>query len=563
MQENERDTNTLLERLRASEERLRLAEGVSGFATFEMDLASGVWDWNPQAAVLFGLDDEQMDRSFATWERAIFVDDVPKIHAAFKAAPKTGRCYFEFRVKHSDGSLHWIAGKGQVVAGATSTPLLQGALYEITERKALEVRLLALNETLEARVAEVRQEARTLEVLNKTGVAIAAELDLERLVQIVTDAGVALSHAQFGAFFYNIIEEGGEAYTLYTLSGAPREAFAQFPMPRNTAIFEPTFRGLGCVRSDDILRDPRYGKSAPYYGMPKGHLPVRSYLAVPVTSRSGEVLGGLFFGHASPGVFTERAEQITMALAGQAAVAIDNARLHQTSQREIAARREAEQELQHLNETLERRAAERAEQLTRSLTKLEDTERRFRLLVEGVTDYAIYMLDPNGQIVNWNPGAERIKGYDRHEIIGQHFSTFYTAQDRIEGVPQKALKVATETGKYEAEGWRIRKDESKFWASVVINAIKSAEGELLGFAKITRDLTERRAAEERAHQAQKMEGIGHLTGGVAHDFNNLLTIIIGNLETLQRNLRAATDLVSIGSGGPLTMQCKEHAALKH
>jgi GAF domain-containing protein len=134
-------------------------------------------------------------------------------------------------------------------------------------------------------------------------------------------------------------------------------------MPRNTAIFEPTFRGRGPVRSDDILGDPRYGRSAPYHGMPEGHLPVRSYLAVPVVSRSGEVLGGLFFGHPQQSVFTERVERIVTALASQAAVAIDNARLYQTSQREIAARREAERELQTLNDTLEQRVTERARQL--------------------------------------------------------------------------------------------------------------------------------------------------------------------------------------------------------
>ena len=467
----------------------------------------------------------------------IFVDDVPKIHEAFRAARRTGTFYAEFRVKHSDGRLHWIAGKGQVAVGEPSA-MLRGALFEITERKTLEARLLAVNETLEARVVQVREEARTLELLNRTGVAVAAELDLEKLVQMVTDAGVELSHAEFGAFFYNVIRDTGESYTLYTLSGAPRAAFEKFPMPRNTAIFEPTFRGRGPVRSDDILADARYGKSAPYHGMPKGHLPVRSYLAVPVTSRSGEVLGGLFFGHARTGVFTERAERIVTALAAQAAVAIDNARLYQTSQRELAARTQAEQELQRLNETLEQRASERAAQLAASLSKLEDTERRFRLLVEGVTDYAIYMLDPTGHIVNWNPGAERIKGYSREEVIGRHFSTFYTPEERDAGVPQRALGIAERTGKYEAEGWRVRKDESTFWAGVVINAIRGAGGELVGFAKITRDLTERRAADERARQAQKMEGIGQITGGVAHDFNNLLTIIIGNLETVQRNLNA-------------------------
>jgi PAS domain S-box-containing protein len=272
--------------------------------------------------------------------------------------------------------------------------------------------------------------------------------------------------------------------------------------------------------------------------MPEGHLPVRSYLAVSVVSRSGEVLGGLFFGHSHPHVFTDRAERIVTGLAAQAAVAIDNARLHQANQQEIVSRRQAEQELQQLNQTLEHRAEQRAVQLTASLTRLEDTERRFRLLVESVTDYAIYMLDPQGHVINWNTGAERIKGYGRDEIIGNHFSMFYTADERLKEMPAKALTIAATSGKYEAEGWRVRKDGSTFWAGVVINAIKSPENQLLGFAKITRDLTERRAADERARQAQKMEGIGQLTGGVAHDFNNLLTIIIGNLETLQRNLDA-------------------------
>ena len=159
-----------------------------------------------------------------------------------------------------------------------------------------------------------------------------------------------------------------------------------------------------------------------------------------------------------------------------------------------------------------------------------------------MTDYAIYMLDREGRVINWNPGAERTKGYTRNEILGRHFSLFYTPEERDRGVPDKAITVASQTGKYEAEGWRVRKDGSQFWASAVINAIRGADGELIGFAKITRDLTERRAADERTRQAQKMEAIGQLTGGVAHDFNNLLTIIIGNLETLQRNLSSGGDI---------------------
>ena len=203
----------------------------------------------------------------------------------------------------------------------------------------------------------------------------------------------------------------------------------------------------------------------------------------------------------------------------------------------MTARTEAESKLQELNRTLEQRAEQRAKELATSVIQLEETERRFRILVEGVTDYAIFMLDPSGTIINWNPGAQRIKGYAPHEIIGQHFSRFYTETDQRNVCRHKALETAARTGKYEAEGWRVRKDGTQFWAGVVINAIRDSKGELIGFAKVTRDLTERKAAEERLQQSQKMEGIGQLTGGVAHDFNNLLTVIIGNLEALQRHLQ--------------------------
>jgi PAS domain S-box-containing protein len=156
-----------------------------------------------------------------------------------------------------------------------------------------------------------------------------------------------------------------------------------------------------------------------------------------------------------------------------------------------------------------------------------------------VTDYAIYMLSPEGVVSNWNVGAERIKGYSQEEIIGSHFSRFYTPEDLASGVPVRALKTAARVGRYESEGWRVRKDGTRFWAHVVVDAIKDDAGELLGFAKITRDLTEKKAAEDalaeanRAlFQSQKMESIGQLTGGVAHDFNNLLSVLASGLEVL-------------------------------
>jgi PAS domain S-box-containing protein len=216
------------------------------------------------------------------------------------------------------------------------------------------------------------EERRALEILNRAGSTLAAERDLHRLVQVVTESGVELSGAEFGAFFYNVLNEEGESYTLYSLSGAPLEAFSKFPMPRNTEVFAPTFNGEGIVRSDDITQDPRYGKNAPRRGMPEGHLPVRSYLAVPVMSRNGEVLGGLFFGHATPGMFGERSERGMQGLAAEAAVAIDNARLAQAAQRELAERRRAEEALREMNATLEQQVAER----TAKLRENEDTMRQ-------------------------------------------------------------------------------------------------------------------------------------------------------------------------------------------
>jgi signal transduction histidine kinase/DNA-binding response OmpR family regulator len=180
-----------------------------------------------------------------------------------------------------------------------------------------EMRRQALQEQ-ERAAEELREEARTLETLNRVGRTLAAELDLEKTVQAVTDAATEVSGAQFGAFFYNVKNDAGESYLLYTLSGAPREAFAKFGMPRNTAVFAPTFAGEGAVRVDDITEDPRYGRNAPHHGMPKGHLPVRSYLASSVVSRTGEVIGALFFGHSRPGVFTERAERLVTGIAAQA-----------------------------------------------------------------------------------------------------------------------------------------------------------------------------------------------------------------------------------------------------
>ena len=188
--------------------------------------------------------------------------------------------------------------------------------------------------------------------------------------------------------------------------------------------------------------------------------------------------------------------------------------------------------------------------ITRDLTERREAEQiikrneeQFRLLIQGVTDYAIYMLDTEGNVTNWNIGAQRIKGYLPHEIIGQHFSRFYTDEERAAKLPQTALEIVRREGRYEKEGWRVRKDGSRFWAHVIIDAIRDGGGNIVGFAKITRDITDRKEAEQKLEkareislQSQKLEAIGQLSGGIAHDFNNLLTAILGSLELLRKRL---------------------------
>jgi signal transduction histidine kinase/ActR/RegA family two-component response regulator len=203
---------------------------------------------------------------------------------------------------------------------------LQNIQSILLARQRAEQELVKTKEALE-------EERRVLELLNETGAMLTSNLDLSAVVQTVTDAGTRLSGAKFGAFFYAMSNIDGDVFTLYSLSGAPREAFEKLGHPRTTPIFGPTFRGEGVVRSGDIRKDPRYGQWEPHHGMPPGHLPVSSYLAVPVVARSGEVMGGLFFGHPECDVFTDRSERLVVGIAAQAAIAIDNARLYEQATR--------------------------------------------------------------------------------------------------------------------------------------------------------------------------------------------------------------------------------------
>ena len=310
-------------------------------ARLEFALAAGrlgYWEMDPITRHLFGSDIYKANWglkpddpfSYEILRAAIHPDDLALHEAAVtEAITSRGSLDVEYRNIWPDRSVHWVRVRGHAVYDDAGQPMrMAGISLDITDRKRIEESL--------------REETHTLEMLHSVGAILAGDLDLDRIVQAVTDAATQLSGAQFGAFFHNVTNDEGESYMLYTLSGAPREAFSKFPMPRNTAVFDQTFQGSGVIRSDDIRKDPRYGKSDPYFGMPKGHLPVASYLAVPVISRAGKVLGGLFFGHEKPGVFTARAERIVVGIAAQAAIAMDNARLFKEAQNELAERRRVE-----------------------------------------------------------------------------------------------------------------------------------------------------------------------------------------------------------------------------
>jgi len=320
-------------------------------AIISTDREGRVVTWSAGASRLFGWTEAEMrgrslDCLFTEADRSF-----GRLSSEMRDAVEEGRGGGEegWRVR-KDGTAFWAVGEMSPIRD----PQGQHVGY-----------VKVVRDRTQQRDAEqaLREETRALEILNRVGSALAVEVDLHRLVQVITDAGVELTGAEFGAFFYNLTNKAGESYTLYTLSGAPREKFERFPMPRNTAVFGPTFNGEGIVRSDDITADPRYGKNSPYRGMPEGHLPVRSYLAVPVISRTNEVLGGLFFGHAVPGRFTARSERSLSGLAAEAAVAMDNARLSESVQRELEERKRAEVALRELNATLEQQILERTRQI--------------------------------------------------------------------------------------------------------------------------------------------------------------------------------------------------------
>lgn len=328
--------------------------------------------------------------------------------------------------------------------------------------------------SLDGAQSSLVDEYRALQIINETGSLIASQLDLEKVVRAVVDAGVELTGAEFGAFFYNAVAEDGEKFLLYALSGADPKHFAAFPHPRATKVFAPTFNGDGVVRSDDITKDPRYGKMGPHYGMPRNHLPVRSYLAVPVISRSKEVLGGLFFGHAQTGRFGVGHERITLGIAAQAAIAIDNARLYDAARLELKRRQSTE------------------------LT-LGETERRLSAVLDNAT-VSIFLMDDRQHCIYMNAAAERLTGFVFEETRGRplHDVIHHTRPD---GSPFPLHECAIdrafpENDRQQGEEVFVHKQGHFYPVAFTASPVRDASGTTVGTVIEVRDITEERRNEE-------------------------------------------------------------------
>jgi PAS domain S-box-containing protein len=475
--------------LRASEARLAAIFAEAPVGLSEIGLDGRFQSVNSKLCSMLGRSREELLSGSITG--VTHQEDVALSRENLRRTIETGEpISFDKRYLRADGMVVWANSNLTRLDDAEGKP--RGVLavtVDLTDRHLQE--------------AALREETRTLETLNRTGATLAGELHVERLLQIVTDAAVELTGAKFGAYFHNVMDETGERLHLYTLSGADRAAFESMGRPRATAIFGPTFRNETIIRSGDILADARYGHNAPHRGMPEGHLPVRSYLAIPVVSRSGEVLGGLIFGHPEADRFSERHERLMTGLAAQAAIAIDNARLFQ--------------QVQAARETLEQRVEERTAERNRIWSMSRDL-------------FAVMGFD--GYLKAINPAWETTLGFSVETLLTRPFPEQVHPDDH--GAVEAAVELLRRGETIARFEDRLRHADGS-WRWIAWGLVP--EGDV--FYAVGRDITaekeaaaELEQAQEALRQSQKMEAVGQLTGGLAHDFNNLLAGISGSLELI-------------------------------
>jgi PAS domain S-box-containing protein len=391
------------------------------------------------------------------WDPILHPDDVERTRATWKASLESGQPYdVEYRFRDRSGAYCWHLCRALPARDANGAIVRwYGTCTDVEELKRAQGEL-------SERETVLQQQNVLLQTLLDVSEVMSAELDVNKLVQFITDAATQLAGAQFGAFFYNVVDKSGESYMLYTISGVPREAFAKFPMPRNTAIFAPTFSGAGIVRSDDIRNDPRYGKNEPYYGMPAGHLPVVSYLAVPVISKRGTVIGGLFFGHAEAAKFTEESERLVAGVAAQAAIAIDNARLIVDA--------------------------------TQSAERVRREEERYRTLVTA-TSQIVWSAAPDGAFTAEVPAWSELTGQSAAEQSGFGWldAVHPDDRDRVRDAWQESVRSGSPfNGEY-----RVRSGNGAYrWFAARGYALRDDDGQVREWIGAASDIDDRRRSEE-------------------------------------------------------------------
>jgi PAS domain S-box-containing protein len=480
------------------QELLLAALNASATGTFRWDPATDRFEhFDDNLKQLFGIPQDEAVTTTAQWLARIHPNDRRGVEASLEHCRDGADFEMEYRVPLPGGRVRWIYDRAKAFQ-KDGTLQFVGACTDITSARELTEQLRALNDI---------------------GQRIAAELDPDKLLQLITDVATQHTGAQFGAFFYNVEDSERGSYMLYTLSGVDRSHFDKFPMPRNTDVFAPTFEGAPPVRSANIRKDPRYGNNAPHHGIPPGHLPVVSYLAASVKGKEGHVIGGLFFGHSSEGVFTERDEKFVEALASQAGVALENARLYRAAQDELERRRKIELELEQ--------------------------QREFLVLAQKSANVGSWQLDltKNPITATWSEELQVLYGYKPGTFEGSygHWVAALHPDDR-ESAPQSVMDAIAKHEPWMREFRIIRRDGAIRWMSGSGQCYYDEAGNPKRMIGVNMDITERKIAEDALRNSEKLAATGRLAATIAHEINNPLEAIT-NLIFLARRNRDVPDSV--------------------
>ena len=474
------------------QELLRAALAASSTGTFRWAPATGQFhDFDDNLKELFGISAAEPVELAETAAARLHKGDREAFLAQLEHCRSGYDFDMDFRVELPQGRVRWLYGRAKMQQNNGTPPQLVGACTDITSTREL---------------------AEQLRTLNDIGQRVAAELDQQKLLQLITDAATQGTGAQFGAFFYNVEDAQGGSYMLYTISGVDPSHFSKFPMPRNTAVFAPTFAGEGPVRSANIRLDPRFGHNAPYEGTPPGHLPVVSYLAVSVKGKEGRTIGGLFFGHSAEGVFSERDERFAEAIASQASVGLENARLYRAAQEELEQRRKVEAELEQ--------------------------QRSFLAIAQKSGNIGSWQLDLKSDPLRatWSEELELLYGYKPGTFGGRYEDWVAAVHPDDRDSASRSLLRAVEKHEPWVEEFRIvRQDAEMRHMSARGQCYYDDSGNPVLMIGVNIDITERKRAEDALRNSEKLAATGRLAATIAHEINNPLEAVTNFIFLARRN----------------------------